>query len=245
LIQERIGANSQVIPLTFVRSGWETLKKHLVNSTAQYLIPDAEDEDDLRTISMAIQSSAILPCGASGFGQAWAETVFGPRKSIKLEKGNLRGPTLFVIGSIHPNTREQADRLIALGIDTMIVHADKPSELERFLTGVTPSNPILLKTPDTRIDDRIIKNMTNEALAKSTQVILQTLPINSLFICGGETAGEIIQALETKTVKIFGELLPGIPYGKLVGGTGDGIFLITKAGGFGNKDSLLHLYEIQ
>lgn len=81
------------------------------------------------------------------------------------------------------------------------------------------------------------------ALAKTTREIIQAHSIGGLIICGGETAGSIIEELGTKTIEIRGELLPGIPYGILKGGIGAGISILTKAGGFGDQESLLRLHE--
>ena len=250
-IQQRIGIPSEHIPLAIVRSGPESLKRCLRESNAQFLIPDAEEESDLQVIAKAIVFTDILPCGALGFARAWASAILGHDSGCsKIESGigGIEGSILFVVGSYHPRTRQQVNSLNkSHDIISQVIHSNDQNDLadgyKALITESSSGKHILLRTPDDRIEDRVKQKTLIGALAKTTSEIIQAHSIGCLIICGGETAGAIIEELGTKTIEIRGELLPGIPYGILKGGIGAGISILTKAGGFGNQESLLRLYE--
>ena len=247
-IQQRIGTPSEHIPLAIVRSGPESLKRCLRDSNAEFLIPDAEEESDLQVIAKAIVFTDILPCGALGFARAWASAILGRDSGFSKIESGIEGSILFVVGSYHPRTRQQVNSLIkSHDIISQVIHSNDPNDLadvyKALITESSSGKHILLRTPDDRIEDRVKQKTLIGALAKTTSEIIQAHSIGCLIICGGETAGAIIEELGTKTIEIRGELLPGIPYGILKGGIGAGIYILTKAGGFGNQESLLRLYE--
>jgi uncharacterized protein YgbK (DUF1537 family) len=68
--------------------------------------------------------------------------------------------------------------------------------------------------------------------------------LRNLVISGGKTASSICSTAEISTINLERELLPGIPVGKVVGGSCDGLYLVTKAGGFGRRNSLRKVLEL-
>ena len=66
----------------------------------------------------------------------------------------------------------------------------------------------------------------------------------SLFLCGGDTAAEVLDAVGATGVWLQSEILPGVVLGKIRGGDCDGLAVVTKPGAFGEGDTLLRLYAI-
>jgi uncharacterized protein YgbK (DUF1537 family) len=66
----------------------------------------------------------------------------------------------------------------------------------------------------------------------------RTTPLDGLIIFGGDTAAAIVEALGNPLLHALGEIVPGVPVSRA-----DGLWLITKAGGFGNDDLLLDLHR--
>jgi uncharacterized protein YgbK (DUF1537 family) len=60
-----------------------------------------------------------------------------------------------------------------------------------------------------------------------------------LVLVGGLTGRAACQRLHVTGIRIEGELEPGVPFGRLIGGEWDGVPVVTKAGGFGGPDTLL------
>ncbi len=65
----------------------------------------------------------------------------------------------------------------------------------------------------------------------------------TLVVTGGDTAQWLCDTLNTADIEVLGDLVPGIPWGQLRGGLLDGGRIITKAGGFGDADLLVCLFD--
>jgi D-threonate/D-erythronate kinase len=84
-----------------------------------------------------------------------------------------------------------------------------------------------------------------EALPGSPVVFVNAIPpdLQALLLCGGETAAYVCREAGVQRIDLCGEILPGIPWGYLRGGTYDGIPVVTKSGGFGAEDALIRVAE--
>ncbi len=60
-----------------------------------------------------------------------------------------------------------------------------------------------------------------------------------VFATGGETAARFLRAAGARGITSLRELLPGVPAGFVLGGRHAGAVMVTKAGGFGNPDTIL------
>ena len=65
-----------------------------------------------------------------------------------------------------------------------------------------------------------------------------------VFATGGETAARFLRASDARGITGLHELLPGIPAGFISGGRYNGVFIITKAGGFGAPDAILRAIQL-
>ncbi len=68
-------------------------------------------------------------------------------------------------------------------------------------------------------------------------------PVAALIVTGGDTAAFVLQALDASSILLAGELAPGIPWGFVEGGSADGCVVVTKSGGFGERDALERAFE--
>ena len=64
-----------------------------------------------------------------------------------------------------------------------------------------------------------------------------------LILTGGDTAAQILDAFEAKSIRSRAEVLAGIPQGEILGGAADGLPVITKSGAFGAQDALSRCVE--
>ncbi|HEV8673266.1 MAG TPA: four-carbon acid sugar kinase family protein [Methylomirabilota bacterium] len=127
-----------------------------------------------------------------------------------------RRPLLVVAGSAHPVTRSQVTRLEARG-------------------GRSIGPP-----PGTAAPAR---DVIASRLAEAARRELEGTPVATLVLTGGETAYSVCRALGATGVRVAGELEPGLALGALVGGSFTGLAVITKAGGFGDPDTLVRIWE--
>ena len=60
----------------------------------------------------------------------------------------------------------------------------------------------------------------------------------ALLLVGGDTAYACLRRLAIRRLELCGEVEPYVPWGRVLGGSWDGMVLVTKAGGFGDPDTL-------
>jgi uncharacterized protein YgbK (DUF1537 family) len=64
-----------------------------------------------------------------------------------------------------------------------------------------------------------------------------------VILTGGDTAAAVFYALECEAFILGGEIQPGVVWGTLADGPFCGLPVVTKAGGFGEPDALLHALD--
>ena len=75
---------------------------------------------------------------------------------------------------------------------------------------------------------------TAEALAQAAAWVLERVDLAGLFVTGGDTLRALCHTLDATALRILGEVQPGAPAGRLLGGLGLEARVVTKAGAFGD-----------
>ncbi len=81
-------------------------------------------------------------------------------------------------------------------------------------------------------------DLINHFLSELTQAIMAGVDLRGLVMTGGETASAILSAFQAHGLRLEAQVLPAIPFGRIVGGTQEGLGVVTKAGGFGKPEAL-------
>ncbi len=76
-------------------------------------------------------------------------------------------------------------------------------------------------------------------LARATAWVCANVQVLGLILTGGDTADAVCAAMGMTGVQVVGEVQSGIPAAGGIGGQGDGLRLVTKAGGFGDDSALV------
>jgi uncharacterized protein YgbK (DUF1537 family) len=120
-----------------------------------------------------------------------------------------------VAGSAHPTTRAQLARL----------------------------GEVLAPPSDAGADDAGGRRQTAARLGDTARARIERARPGALLLTGGETAVAVLRALGASGLHLAGEIEPGVALGTLAGGRFDGLPLVTKAGGFGDPDLLVRVFE--
>jgi uncharacterized protein YgbK (DUF1537 family) len=243
-------AGVATLPLQVIRRGGEAISDAVGATGARVIVADAETMEDLTALVRAAQRSGIrLLCGSAGLAGALGRTVDwqAPLSSPALSppEGDL---ILVVAGSRHPSTRDQVLALMARGVPVTA----PPSE---WFTDPTSSTDAVLH------DLRGQPGGSGPSVAAVTTVGLPAMPgegsrlvrrlaqvardlveagrLAGLVLTGGDTAIAVANALEAEALWLRGEVRSGVPWGVWVGGPGAGLPVVTKAGGFGEDDTLI------
>jgi D-threonate/D-erythronate kinase len=184
---------------------------------------DARHDSDLIHIVRAARSleKRILWIGSAGLAHALASQQ--PALPPVPETPPRRGCVLFFVGSTHPVTGAQVEHLK----QTAQIAEHCPAAIRRSRDLLVP-----IALGHTTPDD------IRHAIA--------TLPheqITCLFMTGGDTAHFVCRALGIQALRIEREFAPGVPLSVAEGGPFDGIPVVLKSGGFGERDLLCRLLE--
>jgi uncharacterized protein YgbK (DUF1537 family) len=82
-----------------------------------------------------------------------------------------------------------------------------------------------------------------KALGKTAVRLLGKIGLGGLVLTGGDLAMGVCERLSSSALRIEEEVLPGIPCSTLTDGPFQGLRMVTKAGGFGEKDALRRIIQ--
>lgn len=68
---------------------------------------------------------------------------------------------------------------------------------------------------------------------------VEALQAGGLVLTGGDTALLVTRLAGAAGIRLEAEIEPGVPFGRLVGGVGAGLAVVTKSGGFGSPSTLV------
>jgi uncharacterized protein YgbK (DUF1537 family) len=264
-----LGEEAALLPLETIRSGEPRLRVAL-RGAGGMLIADGKTEDDLLLLARAALAEDIhLWCGSAGLAGALA-TCMGAKPSASTVPPHPTlqpsGHFLVVAGSLHPATTAQVAAARRAG--AVVVQpppefftsprpqgvAETAARLTRALAGGGDTVLSVLSPADLRIKrdpNKVIYGYTKylkavspaqiaARLAQTAALALETAAPAGLFLTGGETARAVCQALDCTHLWLGGEVEPGMPWSRMADGRFPGLLVVTKAGGFGTEESLVH-----
>jgi len=233
------------LPLEVVAQGEDAIRLALQGYTAQLVVADAVESEHLYALARAAthMPQPWLCCGSAGLADGWLEALglAGPAgKPFAWEP--QAGPVLVVAGSRHPAAARQlqeAQEERGLHLVHLVLDESEGgawwSQASRVLaegrhvaltTTFSPYRP----GGETR---------AAALLARAAAVVCASVQILGLILTGGDTADAVCAAMDMTAVRVLGEVQPGIPAASGTGGQGDGLRLVTKAGGFGDERAIV------
>jgi len=218
------------------------------------IVCDAAEQVHLDRIAALVVRDAdrLLPVGSAGLATGLVGQLF-PRRTVgpALAPGLKR--LLMVCGTGAQVTREQLDALLneypgvchELGPEWLISASVRDRRrcaadlLAAWGSGVLALRVRPLLPADPAVDPKRVV----AGLAALASEVMQAGPVDGLFLSGGETADALRHATGSEAIELQWEVLPGLVLGRWVGGIANGLPVVTKAGAFGNKQTLVALYE--
>ena len=267
-IMEIIGKESKkkvaVIDQTYVAKGHDVLFRKIIDAKAngsRIIACDAACEKDLQEIGLAALQIKPLPIfsGSAGLAEALANIlVRAENYRKKIRKNNYpNGAFLIVSGSKSEVNEKQLNYLQSfdnVGIFNFSVDAVASREYEQVerIEWAVESILELLRNKKIIIIQRDGKTFMSGKFQKQLSMkIVRTLglitrlvmekgqsKIKCIILSGGDTAEAVIKSLGSYGMWIDAEVRNGIPFGFLYQGPYDGFPVITKAGAFGEENTL-------
>jgi uncharacterized protein YgbK (DUF1537 family) len=210
---------------------------------ARIIVIDAVSENHLRAIAEA--AIQIIPqpllVGSAGLAAPWSELLLkrtkggadGASEPASLAKpvsaaSASVGPVVLCIGSTNPVTAQQLQRLAdTQRVLTFNLREDDPNQAQ---TALARGCHLVVSLPQGSVHTANLRRLFS--------AILDTAHGRGLFCSGGDTARTVCASLGVQAIQLCSEVLPGLPWGRLLGGPADLLPICTKAGGFGNPEAL-------
>jgi uncharacterized protein YgbK (DUF1537 family) len=188
----------------------------------------------------------LLMAGSAGLAQALVRCRFEKSEARPASRPAVGNHLLFVCGSGSNVLRSQVETLIReTGIPRFVLVPGQPTALSGRSNAIAKdlaSGAAVLQLAAT--ESLVYDNSVVRQLAAETAAIFRCRRPDGLFLSGGDTATAVLGAIGASGVRLKVEILPGVIQGTVTGGPGDGLPVITKAGAFGEPDTLLQLYRL-
>jgi len=246
---------------------FEKLNK-LYQEGNKIIIVDATEEMHLKDIFNSINrfEGSVLYAGSAGLANYFPKS-YNKNRSFKLNMEKNKGPVLIVGGSRNSITKSQINHLkgeidfFDLNIDIEEIWSNRKTILEHFLTEsitVIKNGQHLVIRTDPFYNDkeninkklmqkhnlsfRELELIIRKFLGELTAEIVRNSPARNIILTGGDIALGVCSALGIQNLNIVDELLPGIPL-STANLKNINLKIVTKAGGFGEKDTLFKLIK--
>jgi len=241
---------SEKVSLSTIRGS--DLRAHLsriASGDSVVAICDAETEHDLHLIAQASLhiSPATVFIGSAGLAHALAALDDSSAVEQLRIPGSACG-TLVVVGSLAGASRSAARKLVATGSvvhfpvapDVLLGDTDGQAALAervkaRLLTGGDALVEIMMDdNPNMSLGPQLARKLA-DALAPVAS------SIGAFAATGGETAATLLSRFGVNGIRLADEIEPGVSLGLTLGNLS--IPIATKAGAFGDENSLIRICE--
>jgi uncharacterized protein YgbK (DUF1537 family) len=207
-------------------------------------------------------SAGLADALAGRLAKAWGWTT---RPNAATAPTASKRAVLVVAASRHPQTQRQLALLRVAGVPLLTPSpewalSDDPGDdsalvmalAEGLASGVAilttlglpdlPTSGPVLVTRLARAAEAALSAVSRRAVAHagvpSGGGLLSSEGLG-LVLTGGDAAIAVSRALGAQALRLYGEVASGMPWGRLAGGHGAGLPVVTKAGGFGDPDALM------
>lgn len=252
VIEEQTSLKAAIISLEIVRGRVSHLKNSIrcaVENGYKIVVTDAETQIDLRKIATVALDLKVLPCGSAGLALEVSSLLsrrWKHGRGILIVSGSIKDATLSQISYLENVKRVKVltpdisrilfdDHTLKSEVENLSFKAaDSLNEGENVVISLLKSKAFKESASHIKGDIERVRKALAFLGETAALTLKKTRGIAGLILVGGDTATAVLQALKVEAVELLEEVLPGMPRGRLIGGSFEGIEVITKAGGFGD-----------
>jgi D-threonate/D-erythronate kinase len=255
LLQEQMNEPVGLVEIRVVEQGPEAIYAGVKATSERVVVIDATTEAHLTAIAQAVLRSegTWLSVGSAGLAEGLA-LALGLSKHDGRFSGwpPAQGPLLVIAGSRNDVTAAQLREAMA-SLELAVVEPDvqrlvaedgavRADEAARVSA---TAGQFLAEGRPTLVTACFASAIEGGALpialgmGEITSRIMAEHSVGGLFLTGGDIAFQVCRALGGEALRPLTEIVPGLPASLLSGGAWDGLRIVTKAGGFGEKDAIV------
>jgi len=253
LLEKATGSRVGCVSTECIEAGAESLYHELSRLPEDILVCDVTKQPHLTYIVQAatLAGGQWLLCGSGGLAR---ELHIILNKKLRTQKTTAPilppGPALVVTSTRNQVTANQLIKaktelglsILNLNVENLNQENIAAREIRRI---VEEADHLLSQGKSMAFSSTFsqynpaMKWSIASIMAKAVAGIIAIQKLAGLFLSGGDIAVEVCRRLTASAIQIRGEVEPGVPAAELIGGQGQGIRVITKAGGFGTEKALI------
>jgi uncharacterized protein YgbK (DUF1537 family) len=250
------GLRTALVKLDRVRAGDDSLRRTLSDLAlnSDVLVCDAETDEDLKAIAVAssVLGSETIWVGSAGLAYHLPQAVgLSNTSSPPAPTDFAAGPALIVIGSMSTVSRRQAAALaeisnievLSILPSILLLQPESPAwteYAEKISKALRSGRDLAIVLEQADKLDSSKGRLLSSALAAMVSPSKDT--VGSLVASGGETARAILDRWGITSLRMLGELEPGLPFA-IAEGHKRALPVVTKAGAFGNSQTLVRCLQ--
>lgn len=214
------------------------------------------------TVKQAQLERIAEKVGQTGKKILWIGSAGLAQGLLQIQQREL--PAMAVIGSISSKTMEQLAYcrnqglpVVALDMRALYENRDGNTALQKVVHFLQSGQSVVLTGAACRqdyedfaaygrekgISTDELAEFTKQTLSRMVPAILQETAVSGLFLTGGDTAIAVILQLGASRSHIEREIVPGFVQGRLLGGSQEGLPIVTKAGAFGTEEDIFRCIQ--
>lgn len=226
---------------------------------ARIAVVDASTDGELALLAETIHElgARAIPVGSAGLAVAMSR-VWSSGLPCDPQPMPQVNRVVVVVSSLNEVSRGQTEQLVAEtavdrirvltpGLDDVLSSAAINNWIARELpAGVHLPEIIVISSPAERpeVASRIgssTSELIAESLATIAAAVFDATSVDAAVLVGGEGARSVLTRLGAESLLIRYAIREGTPISLIEGGRAHGITVVTKAGGFGEPNSILHI----
>lgn len=211
------------------------LFRHEAANTIDVLPAGSEGELELRIGRAVAIGTRILLCDSTS--QSDLERL--ARAALRVQQPLLwtgSAGLAHALSGLLPRSASKAERLTARRDARTLLFVGSPHPVTRLQVSH-------LQQQVDRTDRAIHRIPCTNGSEQDVIAAFKAGPVGALILTGGDTAAFVLRSLGAAQIELAGEVERGIPWGFVAGGAADGCIVVTKSGGFGERDALVHAFE--
>jgi uncharacterized protein YgbK (DUF1537 family) len=219
--------------------GAERAARWMRDGDAPFAVCDATATGDVETFARlwASTDGLLLAGPAAVIGAGAGAGAVGLSGRTPSWTPAVTAPVLIVAGTLHGAARRQIEALAATGATAVRIGSRWASEeLAGAAHALAAGGTVVLTTPIPPVvpvgHDEATR--TASALAVACRRVLAAVDVATLVVLGGDTAAAV---LGPEPLAVGGTVAPGTPWAR----RGDGLLVVTRAGGIGTDAALVEL----
>ncbi len=173
-----------------------------------------------------------LICGSAGLAEALAKEMAKIKRNLCVINGSKNRISRIQIGKLS----EINFKIIEISVPEILDENFIDEEIRRVEQSIKKGQDLALQLKERLGSLEAVK----EIIKRLLKLIIKN-GFNSYIVIGGDTLNLMCENLNCSRFKILAELEPGLPLLKFLDGKLKGVKLVSKAGGFGDENSLIRI----